>query len=351
MIEPPQMGERSLADLRIQTACLLIIATGVVAIALFWLKAVMQPFVLALLLALGLAPVVDAQMRWIRVPKALAVFVTFLLSMALLLLSVSVVTGAVTQLAANAGIYQERLTELLDWAARTIPVERLGLSEEQVLQPLSGLPMGTVSGILVGTTNAVLDLMSQAMLVTVFLVFLLIGFSGRGEEVPIGVWGEMEVRVKSFLLTKALISAITGLFVGVTLQLLGVELALAFGFFAFLLNFIPTIGSVISTLLPLPVVLMNPELSVSVAILAIVIPGAIHFTIGNVVEPLVIGDSLELHPVTVLLSLMVWGAIWGVVGMLLATPLTAVLKILSDQAEATRPVARLLAGRPGGHAG
>ncbi len=345
MVQSPQRGDESLADLRIQTVSLLIIATVLVAVSMFWLKSVMIPFVLALFLALGLAPIVDGQMRLFRFPKALAVFMTFLLSMGLLLLSVSVVTGAVTQLAANAGGYQERLTQLMDWAAHTIPLDRFGLSQQEVLQPLSKLPMGTVSGILLGTTNAILDLMSQAMLVTIFLVFLLIGFSGRGEFGPTGIWAEMEARVKGFIFTKALISAVTGFLVGLTLQLLGIELALAFGFFAFLLNFIPTLGSVISTVLPVPVVLMNPEISLTVAILAIVIPGSIHFFIGNVVEPLVMGDSLELHPVAVLLSLMVWGAIWGVVGMLLATPITAVLKILSDQTEATRPVARLLAGR------
>lgn len=345
MIDRPTGDDPGLSELRIQTVSLLIIATVLTAVGLFWLKSVMIPFVLALFLALGLAPLVDAQMRLLRFPKWLAVFVTFLLSMALLLLSVSVVTGAVGQLAANAGAYQERLTQLLDWAAHTLPLDRVGLSKAEVVQPLSKLPMGTVSGILLGTTNAILDLMSQAMLVTLFLIFLLIGFSGRGDAGPTGIWAEMETRVKSFILTKAIISAITGLLVGLTLQVLGIELALAFGFFAFLLNFIPTLGSVISTVLPLPVVLMNPEISITVAILAIVIPGSIHFLIGNVVEPLVMGDSLELHPVAVLLSLMIWGAIWGVVGMLLATPITAVLKILSEQSETTRPVARLLAGR------
>jgi AI-2 transport protein TqsA len=150
--------------------------------------------------------------------------------------------------------------------------------------------------------------------------------------------------VKGFIVTKTLISAVTGVLVGVTLELLGVELALAFGFFAFLLNFIPTLGSLISTLLPLPVVLMNPELSTTGAILAIAVPGAIHFAIGNLVEPLVMGDSLELHPVALLLSLMIWGAIWGIVGMLLAAPITAVLKILSERIEPTRPLGRMLAG-------
>lgn len=345
MIDRPTEKDPDLAEIRIQTASLLVVATVLTAIALFWLKSVMIPFVLALFLALGLAPFVDALMRLLHFPKWLAVFMTFLLSVALLLLSVSVVTGAVSQLAANAGAYQERLTQLLDWASHTMPLEKLGLSQTEVLAPLSKLPMGTVSGILLGTTNAILDLMSQGMLVTLFVIFLLSGFSGRGDAGPTGIWAEMESRVKSFILTKAIISAITGFLVWLTLQLLGIELALAFGFLAFLLNFIPTLGSVISTVLPVPVVLMNPEISGAVAVLAIVIPGSIHFMIGNVVEPMVIGDSLELHPVAVLLSLMVWGAIWGVVGMLLATPITAVLKILSEQSETTRPVSRLLAGR------
>ncbi|MBM4269915.1 MAG: AI-2E family transporter [Deltaproteobacteria bacterium] len=339
----PAPKDAGLLDLRIQTACFLIITTILVALALFWLKSVMIPFVLALFLAAGLAPLADFQIRWLRFPKALAVFMTFLVSMALLALSVAVVSSAVAQLAASASAYQDRLGHLLDWAARTLPLEHLGVSRDDLLRPLSRLPSGTVSGFLLGTTNAILELTSQGLLVTVFLVFLLIGLTGQRSQ-SLDVWTEMESRVKGFIVMKTLISAVTGVLVGVTLELLGVELALAFGFFAFLLNFIPTLGSLISTLLPLPVVLMNPELSTTGAILAIVIPGAIHFAIGNLVEPLVMGDSLELHPVALLLSLMIWGAIWGVVGMLLAAPITAVLKILSERIEPTRPLGRMLAG-------
>ena len=337
-----------IVDLRIQTVSLLIVSTVLVAVSLYWLQSVMIPFVLALFLALGLAPAVDLQMRWLRLPKAIALLLTLVFSMGLLLLSVAVISNAVSQLALNASSYQARLVELLDWAVKNLPLARLGITEEEIMRPLSRLPMGTVSGILLGTTNAILDLTSQALLVTLFLIYLLAGFSGRGEA-PRGIWGEMELRVKRFIITKTLISAVTGILVGVSLQIMGVPLPLVFGFFAFALNFIPAIGSVVSTLLPIPVVLMNPDISVIVAILAIVIPGTIHFGIGNVVEPLVIGDSLELNPVAVLLSLMVWGAIWGVIGMLLATPITAVLKILCDQAETTRPVAHLLGTKPGSH--
>ena len=79
--------------------------------------------------------------------------------------------------------------------------------------------------------------------------------------------------------------------------------------------------------------------------LVILLPGAVQFTIGNIVEPLVTGEGLDLHPVTILLALVFWGLLWGVVGMLLAAPITAVLRIVLGRLEITRPVAELLAGR------
>ena len=100
----------------------------------------------------------------------------------------------------------------------------------------------------------------------------------------------------------------------------------------------------ISTLLPLPILLLNPEIGLGTGLAAILIPGTIHFGIGNVVEPLVMGDSLELHPVAILVALMVWGVLWGVVGMLLATPITAVMRILFGRMTQTRPLAQLLSG-------
>jgi len=92
-------------------------------------------------------------------------------------------------------------------------------------------------------------------------------------------------------------------------------------------------------------VLVSPQISAPYAILAVLLPFLIHFVIGNFIDPMLMGDSLDLHPVSVLLSLMIWGAIWGVVGMLLAVPLTASLKMLLERTELTAPVAEALAGR------
>ncbi len=330
-------------EVRIQTVALLVLAAVALGFVLYWFKAVLIPFVLAGMLALGLQPLAAWQMHRLRLPRALAVLSTLLVALVLLWLMVQVVTASVAQLAENAALYQTQFSNMLAWGQSHFPTERFGLKGAGGLSSLISLPDGSVSGLLLGTTNALLDLFSQAMLVLVFLIYLLVGWTGRASR---GLWAEAEARIKRFILAKALISAVTGLLVGTVLAVLQVELAVVFGLFAFLLNFIPTVGSIVATLLPLPIVLLNPEVSTTVAVLAIVLPGTIHFVVGNVIEPPLIGNSVDLNPITVLLALMLWGTLWGVVGMLLATPMTAVLRILADRLEPTRPLGDLLGGRP-----
>jgi len=175
------------------------------------------------------------------------------------------------------------------------------------------------------------------------MFFLLIGAKTRDKPIE-GVWGEIEKRVKRFIITKTILSAITGILVGIILGLCGVKFALVFGFLAFLLNFIPSLGSIIATLLPVPVILMG-GLSPTVTVIAIALPAFIQFAVGNVIEPKIMGESLDLHPVTLLMALIFWGIIWGIVGMLLAAPITAIIKILFERLDVTRPIAHLLAGR------
>ena len=80
-------------------------------------------------------------------------------------------------------------------------------------------------------------------------------------------------------------------------------------------------------------------------ILAVFLPTAVHLVIGSAVEPKILGDSLELHPITVMLCLIFWGLVWGIPGMLLAAPLTAALKIIFEGIEVLQPCAKLLEGK------
>jgi AI-2 transport protein TqsA len=331
-------------DRKIQTTCLLVIATILTAAALYWLRPVMLPFVLALFFTMALSPLVDLLMRRFRAPHAVALIATFVLGGLVLAALWMVVSASVGQLAESSGDYQDKLLELYEKAKTQLLFAAPDADPMVDVKPLSLLPDATIQGMLLGTANAIMDLLSQGLLVLIFIFFLLIGQRPTEDAEP-DVWSEVEERIKRYVLTKLLTSATTGILVGGVLSLLGVDLALVFGLFAFLLNFIPNLGSIISTLLPLPVVLVSPEISTTTAVLAIAIPGAIQFGIGNVIEPKIMGRSMDLHPVVILMALILWGMIWGIVGMLLATPITAVMRIFFEKMEITAPVSDLLAGR------
>ena len=339
-----KMERKANREQRVQTTCLVILSTVAVAVSLYWLAPVLVPFVLAVFIALGMSLTIDLQMRYLHIPRLAAMMITIVLGLLILGVFGLLVLAAVDQLTANAGTYEEQIKSMLDRLAQTVPLDLIGVDTSAEGSLMSRIPGTTVRNVLVGTGAAVMGIVSQGVLVLIFVLFLLTGQVVSKRPVG-GVLGQAEAGIKLYIVTKVLISVITGVLVGLTLTLLGVEMALMFGLFAFLLNFIPSVGSVISTLLPLPVVLVTPGISPAVAIMAIAIPGGIQFAVGNVIEPKVMGRSLDLHPVVILMGLIFWGMLWGIVGMLLATPMTAVVKIFLSKREFTAPMARLLSGR------
>lgn len=329
-------------DGRLRTACLLTVTFILVAAALHWLADVMVPFVLAVFILLAVTPLMDLQTRYLRAPRAVAVVGTLVFCVVVLGLLGLLISMSVSQMAANADTYAAQIDKLTDRISEALPLDRLlNTDEGEVLGPMGKV----IRNVVVGTMSAIGAVLQQGILVLLFLIFLL-GAHDPGKVPKSGTRREIRESMQAYLVTKTVVSAITGVLVGGTLSALGVDMAVAFGLFAFVLNFIPNIGSVISTLLPLPVVVLNPEVSATVAILAIAIPGAIQFVIGNILEPRILGTSLDLHPVVVLVALIFWSVIWGPVGMLLAAPITAILRILFAKLDTTRPLANLLAGRP-----
>ena len=120
-------------------------------------------------------------------------------------------------------------------------------------------------------------------------------------------------------------------------------MAFMFATLTFLLNFIPTIGSIIAVLIPLPIMLLQFGFG-SGFFGCLLLLGLIQISIGNVLEPKLMGDSTGLHPVTVLLSLTFWGLLWGVTGMFLSVPIMASLRLIFSKFELTSPIADAFAG-------
>jgi AI-2 transport protein TqsA len=326
---------------RIQTVCLTILAAVALGWVLHWSRPVMLPFTVAVMTVLGLSTIVDILVDRAGLPRRLAVICALIVGVAGLSLVGFLISVSVASLVQNASLYQSQFRVVLENAIDSLPLARFGLDPETITEQI---PLNAVGSILVGTGNALLEVLSQGLMVLVFVIFLLAGLTSARRTG--GMWAVISSRVRRYIATKVAISAITGLATGLILTLLGIPLAIAFGLMAFLLNFIPSVGSIVAVLLPLPILLVDPRVSTTAAVLALVLPGAVQLTLGNVLEPKIMGRSMELHPAVVLMSLVLWGMLWGVVGMFVAVPLTATFKIVLERMEHTRPIADLLGGDP-----
>jgi AI-2 transport protein TqsA len=317
---------------------LMIVATVALAFALVYTQDVMVPFVLAIFITVLVSPVFDFQVtRW-RAPRWIAVLTTLLLVLALLGLLGYILIVAIQMMVRAAGEYSQQVVDLTERMfaqlnAHGIPVDQARITSELE----SHLP-----GIITRTAGTATTLVSRGFLIVIFVVFLLIG---RNVHQPrTGIYAEIASTIRNYITTMTAIAAVTAVLVGTVLWALGLQMAWLFGLLVFLLNFIPNIGSIVATLLPIPVAVtqfQDPWMVLAV----VAIPGAIHLTIGNLIAPRLMGRGVELHPVTVLLALAFWGLLWGIVGMVLAVPIVAEMRIVLGRFGTTRPLAELLAGR------
>lgn len=159
-----------------------------------------------------------------------------------------------------------------------------------------------------------------------------------------GIIENIQHQIQTYIWIKTLVSVVTGLLGYVVLMLVGVDFASFWAFTIFLLNYIPIIGSIIATLFPAILTLIQFETFTPFLIVGIGLTSA-QFLVGNVIEPKLIGNSLNLSPLVVLLSLALWGSLWGIPGMFLCVPIMVIFLIILSHFTATRPIAVMLSER------
>ncbi len=148
--------------------------------------------------------------------------------------------------------------------------------------------------------------------------------------------------IKTYISITTIVSLATGVLTYLICEAFGLDGAGLWGFVAFILNFIPTIGSIIAVLTPFFFALV--QLDLTTAILLIPALGIVQFSIGNILQPRLMGNKLNISQFVVILSLVVWGAMWGTIGMFLSVPLMVILMIIFSQFESTRALAILISG-------
>ena len=332
------MNQSNLENNKFITFSLFILAMIGIAFALNYAKPIMIPFVLALLIRILIDPIIDFQIDKLHVHRIIAVFVSLVLIVFLFIIIVPFIFGSVATFLESAADYNANVLFLIDIIISKFREYNILIDREVIRSTLLELPfLDWASTILSNSANFI----SKFILVVIMTLFLLLGKKEKNTSIE---WNEITGSVKKYIFTKFLTSSATGILTGIIYWFLGIELAFIFGSLTFILNFIPYFGSVIAVLIPLPIAFIQFSDPTNV-ILVILLPLVVHLIIGNILEPKIFGDAFGLHPITIILSLIFWGMIWGIIGVLLAAPITAIVKITFEKFETTKPFARLLEGK------
>ena len=332
------MSENNLENSKFITFSLLILALVAIAFTLNYTKPIMIPFALALLIRILIDPIIDFQIDNLHVHRIVAVFVSLVLIVFVFIIIVPFVIGSVATFLQSANDYNSKVLLLLDVLISELQKYDIRVDREVIRNTFINLPfLERASKILSNSAN----FLSKFFLVIIMTLFLLLGKKTNNTSQS---WNEIIGSVKKYIFTKFITSAATGILTGLIYWFLGIELAFIFGSLTFILNFIPYFGSIIAVLIPLPIAFLQFTDPTNL-ILIIILPLTVHLIIGNIIEPKIFGKKLGLHPITIILSLIFWGMIWGIIGVLLAAPITAIIKITFEKFETTKQISRLLEGK------
>ena len=204
-----------------------------------------------------------------------------------------------------------------------------------------------------GLVNGITSVAKGFFLVLLYVLFFLIEqsvFSKKMQALGLDftttsrltfVLREINTAMRTYLGVKTLTSLVTAILSYVVFVAIGLDYALFWAFLIFLFNYIPTIGSITATLLPAILALVQFENLTPFLIVVLGVTG-IQVLVGNIIEPRLMGNTLNISPLVVAMSLILWSMLWGVIGMLLSVPITVAIIIICAQFPQTRTVAILL---------
>jgi len=320
-------------DNKVATVSLVIIVAFLIGVVLRLAKPVLFPFFLAIFLSFILYPALDFLIR-IKIPRTIAIIFILLFTFFILYLLGSLFYSTGRTFAAGFSEYGEKMNSILTSIFTKLDLPQLKIS---TIDWLGEFDLDRIGKILSSALGPFFSFVSNLFLVLIFLVFILAGRGRlkqkvkkyldkeRAQKANI-IINNVDKQVQKYLVIKTIVSFFTGVFAFVALVLFGVDFAIIFGFLTFLLNYIPNIGSFIATAFPVTIAIFQFE-TLWPAFWILVILTTIQILMANLVEPRLMGHGLGLSPLVVLFVLFFWGWLWGLPGMILAVPITAIIKI------------------------
>ena len=322
----------------INNICLMILAFTAATWVLIYTKSILMPFVIALFISMVSSTVAEKLQHKFKVPYTIGIILSFVSFLGLVALAVLFITNSIESFVNSTDAYTARLNDTLDWILIRAQNHGIKLNTQFLLDTFDKLPVFNMVKSVGGT---VVSILTNFLLITLFVIFIAMGKAAEDKPALVG---NIQKQISFYLIVKIFVSLLAAFCTWLVLAALKTELATMLAVLTFVLNFIPNIGPFISTMLPVPVLFLQYGLDWHI-LLALILLTAVHFIIGNILETKWLGEGMDLDPIVVLACLIFWSLVWGVMGALLAVPLTAIIKIALSRNETTKPLANLLAGK------
>jgi predicted PurR-regulated permease PerM len=345
------MTDKRFTDSLLFKSLCVILFIGILIFILIFFKELLKPLAFAILLWYmikafnGLIEKIKIRGKplnhWIRRAIALLVIVGFFE------FSVRIFVSNISQIITNYSTYQATLDSMILSLGERLGIENMSedLKNKIVDLNIQGFLQDTMA-----RTSSIIGNIFLAIIYTIFLLLeeqsfvkkmgLIVNSPTQAEKIS-HIMTQIYHSTNKYMTVKAFVSALTALLAYVVMIIVGVDFAFLWAILIFALNFIPYVGSIISTLLPAAFSILQfgslwPFVWVFGSIMII------HTVIGNYLEPKVMGKSLNLSPLVVLLTLSFWGSVWDLLGMLLSVPITSIMLIAFAQFPSTRGIAIML---------
>lgn|SRR5690554_4255039 len=312
------------------------------------------PLTFGLFFALLFTPI----LRWFtskKIPKAIGMIFVLIMMSGIVLGTYKILEMTSSELMAIDEEFIEKFDSKLDELARPV-VNFMRIEKEPDESHIAALlnnekVVSNIVGNIGGGINAAKNFLSVLLMSVFFMALFLAGSVNvqnvlevlifKQEEMSRNTYHQIEKGVFTYVLVKVFVSALTGIGISLACYFFGVSFPIFWGVAAFLLNFIQIIGSAL--LVGILALFAFVELSATGSLVGfIIIIVGVQFIIGNILEPIMLGRSFSINTITVLVMLSIWGIIWGIPGLVLSIPMTAMLKIILEKFPSTQVYAKLM---------
>jgi predicted PurR-regulated permease PerM len=340
---------KNLRLVKIATALILV---GFVFYILKELQSILIPFFMALVISFLFDPLYE----WFkkkRFPSWAAIIAVVIIILIISNIASLFVFTSINTFTSEFPKYAQKFESFGVSATNTF--KSFGISDDEIKnyfnisQYLSGEKLaGTISDII----SSIAGIFTNYILILIYVIFLLTEFGSIQRRILTAfsreksrkiqdILSDIFIDLRRYIVGKTLINLSHALLITIIFLIFGLDFAIIWGLLTFFMTYIPNIGALISIVLPFITALAQYD-NLVVPIVLLLIMGTVAYVVGDMVEPKVLGDKLNLSPILLIFSLVFWGYIWGIVGMLLSVPIMSMIKIILSKFESTEPLSILM---------